>query len=192
MTFPRPRTILFVRLPGLLAQAAKTSRGDTNALSPLVVSEGRLVRDTCPLALAQGVRVGISVVQGRHLCPTLLAVPLEQVDASALRRRFLNTLADLSPVVELDGLDVAYVDMTGDLPRGLLEQVQDKLRLAQRADGMARRFSSLPLGGMSMVGEAIWNIDFRPRILTWHESCKVNRLSRLKLSGPNQRPRRPP
>lgn len=124
---------------------------DANTLCPLIVAESRLVRDTCPLALAQGVRVGISVVQGRHLCPTLLAVPLEQVDATALRRRFLNTLADHSPIVELDGLDVAYVDMTGDLPRGLLEHVQDKLRLAQRADGMSRRLSLPP-----RLQECLW------------------------------------
>ena len=130
MTSPHIRTILFARLPGLLAQSARGGRADASGLCPMIVSEGRLVRDACPLALVQGVSVGMSVVQARRLCPTLLAVPLEQVDASALRRRFLDALADLSPIVEPDGLDAAYVDMTGDLSGNLLERVQGKLRSA--------------------------------------------------------------
>ncbi len=130
MTSPHARTILFARLPGLLSQSARAGRADANGLCPLIVAEGRLVRDACPLALAQGVRVGISVVQARRLCPTLLAVPLEQVDATLLRRRFLDALADLSPVVEPDGLDAAYVDMTGDPSAGLPQQVKGKLRSA--------------------------------------------------------------
>ena len=129
-TPPKIKTILFLRLPGLLAQAAHTSRADANALCPLVVAEGRLVRDACPLALAQGVRVGMSVVQARHLCPTLLAVLLEQVDTTALRRHFLDALADLSPVVEPDGLDAAYADMTGDPSGCFLERMHGKLRSA--------------------------------------------------------------
>ena len=129
-TPPKIKTIVFVRLPGLLAQAARSGRADANALCSLVVAEGRVVRDACPLALVQGIRVSMSVVQARRLCPTLLAVPLEQVDATALRRRFLDALADLSPVVEPDGLDAAYVDMTGDPSESLPQQVQDKLRSA--------------------------------------------------------------
>lgn len=129
-TPPKIKTILFARLPGLLAQAARSGRTDANILCPLIVAEGRLVRDACPLAVAQGVCVGMSVVQARRLCPTLLAVPLEQVDASALQRRFLDVLADLSPVVEPEGLDAAYVDMTGDSSESLPQQVQDKLRSA--------------------------------------------------------------
>ncbi len=127
MTSLHARTILFVRLPGLLAQSART---DANGLCPLIVAEGRLVRDACSLALAQGVRVSMSIVQARRLCPTLLAVPLEQVDASALKRHFLDALIDLSPVVEPDGLDAAYVDMTGEPSEGLPQQVKGKLRSA--------------------------------------------------------------
>ena len=121
------RNILFVRLPGLLAQSARPRLTAANFLCPLVVAEGRLVRDACSLALAQGVHVGASVVQARRLCPTLLAVPLEQVDASILRRRFLDVLANLSPVVEPAGLDTAYVDFTGDPSGSFAERVKDKL-----------------------------------------------------------------
>lgn len=120
----RVKTILYCRLPGLLAQSARIGRSDANFLCPLIVSEGRLVRDACPLALAQGVRIGTGVVQARRMCPTLLAVPLEEVDASVLRRRFLDALVDLSPVVEPNGLDAAYVDMTG----GRVEAMAEKLR----------------------------------------------------------------
>ena len=182
MTSPRSRTILFVRLPGLLAQAAKTSRGDTNALSPLVVSEGRLVRDACLLALAQGVRVGMSVVQARRLCLTLMAVPLEQVDASALRRHFLNTLVNLSPVVEPDGLDAAYVDMTGDSSSGLLQKVQDELHSA---------FCPVPIVGLSIsrlaaracAESGVINLENASIDFLWPDDpAVIARMKRLGLS----------
>ena len=107
------RTILYVRLPGMLAEAAQSKRTDVNASGPVVISEGRLVRDACSVALSQGVVAGASVVQARRLCPTLLAVPLEAVDANAQKRKFLDVLADLSPIVEPEGLDSAYADLTG-------------------------------------------------------------------------------
>lgn len=105
-------TVMYCRLPGLLTQAARWKQG-TAVRGPRVVAEGRIVRDACSLALAAGVKIGASVVQARRLCPLLLAVPLEAVDARRETTQFLDTLADLSPAVEPDGPDAAYVDVTG-------------------------------------------------------------------------------
>ena len=121
------KVILYARLPGLIAQAARCQCSNTNILCPLVVSEGRLVRDACPMALTQGVRIGASVVQARRLCPTLIAITLEQVDASALRRRFLDALADLSPIVEPEGLDAAYADMAGSPLEAAIKSLRAQL-----------------------------------------------------------------
>ncbi len=71
----------------------------------------------------------------------LMAVPLEQVDASALRRRFLDVLADLSPIVEPDSLDAAYVDMANSS----LEAAINSLRAQLLAD-----FSLPPVIGIGL------------------------------------------
>ena len=110
---PVPRLVIFCRLPGLLALAAHQRQSPQQQISPIVISEGRIVRDACALALAQRISVGISVVQARRLCPTLLAVPLEAVDVRQKRAAFLDVLADMSPIIEPHGLDAAYVDLTG-------------------------------------------------------------------------------
>ncbi len=77
------KNILFCRLPGLLSLAARHARCASHALSPLIASEGRLVRDACPLSLRQGVRPGMTVVQARRLCPAVIAVPVEESDLAA-------------------------------------------------------------------------------------------------------------
>jgi len=135
------KTILYSRLPGLLALAAHPVRPETHGQTPLVVSEGRLVCDAYPMVLTQGVHIGATVVQARRLCPTLIAVPLEQVDVSASLRRLLDTLADLSPVVEPDGLDAAYVDLMGSP----LEATVESLRAQLLAD-----FSLSPMIGLGV------------------------------------------
>ncbi len=112
-------TVIYCRLPGLLAQAAR-GKHEITVRGPLVVAEGRIVRDACSLALAAGVKVGARVVQARRLCPLLLAVPLEAVDSRRETNWLLDMLADLSPIVEPDGPDAAYVDVTG-LDAGAIE-----------------------------------------------------------------------
>ena len=127
-TPPKIKTILFVRLPGLLAQSVHPGRTDTHTLYPLVVSESRLVRDACPLALAPRRSCR------RKRCPGSSPLP----DASGPCRwnrwipvsgggAFWDALADLSPVVEPDNLDTAYVDFTGDSSGSFAERVKDKL-----------------------------------------------------------------
>src|SRR5262249_23478273 len=83
------------------------------AASPLVVAAGTRVRDACPLAVSRGVRIGASIIQARRLCPVALVVPLEAIDHRPATREFLDRLAELSPIVEPDGPDAAYADVTG-------------------------------------------------------------------------------
>jgi hypothetical protein len=45
------------------------------------VADGRQVRDVCPSALACGIPPAESVTRARRLCPALLVVPLETIDA---------------------------------------------------------------------------------------------------------------
>ncbi len=94
------RLIIYCRLPGLLALSVRASRGEGETQSPLVVSEGRSVRDACSMAQSRGIQTGISVIQARRLCPALLVVPLETVNHQGQTNTFLDQLADLSPVVE--------------------------------------------------------------------------------------------
>ena len=109
----QPGQVLYCRVPGLLAGVARRVRSSQETPAPLAVSEGRLVRDACPLALARGVHVGASVIQARRLCPVLLVVPLESVDHQTESHAFLDTLADLSPVVEPVEPDTAFADLDG-------------------------------------------------------------------------------
>ena len=178
----RKKTILYCRLPGLLAQSARKGRNDANSLCPLIVSEGRLVRDACPLALAQGVRIGASVVQARRMCPTLLAVPLEQVDASVLRHRFLDALVDLSPVVEPDGLDAAYMDFTGDPTERFADRVQEKL-LASCGLSHILGLGASRLAAYACAGSDVTSLENASVDFLWPDDPAVPaRMKRLGLS----------
>jgi nucleotidyltransferase/DNA polymerase involved in DNA repair len=102
--------ICYFRQSGLLALAALQQREGDAAL-PVAVAEGKLVRDASPSALSAGVRPGESVTRARRLCPLLLVVPLEAIDARPLSRMLWNALAQLSPTVEPDGPDAAYLTL---------------------------------------------------------------------------------
>lgn len=174
--------MMYCRLPGLLAQAAR-GKHRTAIHGPLVVAEGRIVRDACSLALASGVKTGVSVVQARRLCPLLLAVPLEAVDAKRATSRFLDILADLSPVVEPDGPDAAYLDVAGldtkTVGKSLEVFIQSGFGLQpilgfgpSRLAARACAECSLPLGGLDDADVAwLWPED----------EAVVARLRRLGL-----------
>lgn len=103
--------IVFVRVPGLLAQAARNGRR-LPASVPVLVSEGRTIRDVCAGAARRGAKAGMPTVQARRLCPAGLVVPFEEIRAPPLSRRLLDLLADVSPVVEPVGLDSAFADVS--------------------------------------------------------------------------------
>ena len=173
------RSVLYCRAPGLLALAARQRQSPQQA-SPIVISEGRTVRDTCALALAQGVTVGASVVQARRLCPTLLAVPLETVDASARRRQFLDALADISPVVEPDGLDVAYVDMMGGSAEAAVVGLRARL-LATSSLPLVIGLGVSRLAARACAESGVKHLDAASVDWLWDDPAIVGRLQRLGL-----------
>ena len=77
---PAARRILFCRVPGLLALAARTGK-KMAAHAPVVVSEGKVVRDACLFSLGRGIYAGQGVSQAHRLCASLLIVPLDTLDA---------------------------------------------------------------------------------------------------------------
>lgn len=133
---PMPRSVIFCRVPGLLALAARQCQSPQQQASPIVISEGRVVRDACAGAKAQGVSVGMTVVQARRLCPTILAVPREVVDIRTVRCDFLDCLADLSPVVEPSGPDEAYVEIIGVEIENVAEALRKRILSAFSLSGV--------------------------------------------------------
>jgi DNA polymerase IV len=107
------KTILYCQVPGLFARAALLARGLEEKIVPLGVAEDRVIRDASPLAQRHGVRQGESILRARRLCPTLLVVPLGEVDARVLSSRLWDALADVAGVVEPQGPDAGFVRLYG-------------------------------------------------------------------------------
>ena len=105
----RSRRVVYCRLPGLLAHVASQSYCES---IPLLVADGKAVRDVSEVATAYGVRVGQSVMQARRFCPAVLVVPLAQVEYQFALRSLLDVLAEVSPVVEPLEPDGAYADLS--------------------------------------------------------------------------------
>jgi len=178
------RTILYLRLPGLIAQAARRLRPQA-ASAPFVVAEGRLVRDVCPLALGQGVRVGMSVVQARRLCPSLLSVPREELNAEVLSKQLWDALADLSPVVEPADADGGFADITGLTPevvqRGLERRIVAEFGLMPVIGMGVSRLAALACAQCSLPPERLSDASVA---WLWPEGGEavLGRLQRLSLA----------
>ena len=180
--------ICYVQQPGLLAQAAREGRKGgaslpvaVSASLPVAIAEGKLVRDASVQALQSGICVGESVTRARRLCPLLLVVPLEAVDARPLSRRLYNALARLSPTVEPDGPDAGYLALLpGEedllckrlarlfpgLPAPVFSIGPTKLAARARAESGVERLSDAPASSL------LWPAD--PKV--------VGKLLRLGLS----------
>ncbi len=123
--------VIYCRVPGLLAQAARRARPESEACCPLAVTEGRFVRAVCPLAAHAGIKPALSVVQARRLCPLLLTIPAEAVSHQSDTSAFLDILADFSPNVEPDGPDAAYAVLNAVAGgHSLAERVGESLGLS--------------------------------------------------------------
>lgn len=174
------KPVLFCRVPGLLARAARRARPASESQCPLAVTEGRFVRDLCPLALRAGVRLGWSVVQARRLCPLLLTIPLEAVSHQPDTSAFLDLLADVSPDVESDGPDAAYA---------VLHDVADFALLTRRIGEALGLPAVAGLGVSRLAARACAECGLPPPRLTdaaadwlWPEDRKVvDALRRLGL-----------
>ena len=172
--------VLFCRMPGLLAGAARAGRKIAES-APVAVSEGKLVRDACLFSLGRGIYAGQGVSQARRLCASLLVVPLEAVDPRPLATRALDVLADLSPVVEPCGLDAAYVDITGG---GI-----NLRRLEANMQALTEFCPLVGVGPSRLAARACAECELPPERLAdaavdwlWPEDAKVvGRLKRLGL-----------
>ena len=170
--------VCYVRQAGLLAQVGSEGRGGDVAL-PVAIAEGKLVRDASPSALGYGVRPGESVTHARRLCPLLLVVSFDAIDARPLSRMLWNALARLSPAVEPDGPDAAYLT--------LLDGEEAILR-----ERLASLFPELPLclfglGPTKLAARAVAESGNTLKLcpvssLLWPADPKVvNKLQRLGL-----------
>ncbi len=114
-----PPAILYVCVTGLLSHAARQQAAPRPTV-PVVVTAGRLVRDACALSRTHRITDGQLVTHARRLCPWLLAVPLEDIDArrieSLARRLLLGPLSDITPTIEPAGDDSAWADFSGCPP----------------------------------------------------------------------------
>lgn len=177
---PAARRILFCRVPGLLALAARAGR-KMAAHAPVVVSEGKVVRDACLFSLGRGIYAGQGISQARRLCASLLVVPLDALDAGPFTTEALEVLADLSPIVEPCGPDAAYVDLTGG--------TADLRRLEARMRALTEFCPLLGLGPSRLAARACAECELPPDRLAdasvdwlWPEDGKVvGRLRRLGL-----------
>ena len=174
------RRILFCRVPGLLALAARAGK-KMAAHAPVVVSEGKMVRDACLFSIGRGIYAGQGVSQARRLCAALLVVPLDTIDPRPFTTEALDVLADLSPTVEPCGPDAAYVDLTGG--------AADLRRLEARMRALTEFCPLLGLGPSRLAARACAECELPPDRLAeagvewlWPEDSKVvGRLKRLGL-----------
>ena len=76
-----------------------------------------------------GVKVGQALWEARRTCPGLIIVPPDYDKYLRFSRLFRSILSDYSPQVEPFGLDEAWIDVTGILPKyGSGEKVADEIR----------------------------------------------------------------
>ena len=177
---PAAQHILFCRVPGLLALAARAGR-KVPAHAPVVVSEGKAVRDACLFSLGRGIYAGQGISQARRLCSSLLVVPLDTLDPRPFTTEALDVLADLSPTVEPFGPDAAYVDLTGG--------AADLRCLEARMRALTEFCPLLGVGPSRLAARACAECELPPDRLAeagidwlWPEDGKVaGRLKRLGL-----------
>ena len=137
------KLVLYCRVPGLLAHAARQGRPTSGARCPLAVTEGRFIRSVCALAAHAGIKPAMSVIQARRLCPLLLTVAAEAVSHQAETSAFLDLLADHSPEVEPDGPDAAYV---------VLQDHSEARRLTLQINKTLQITKTLPLSLIAGMG----------------------------------------
>ena len=173
------KLVIYCRLPGLLAQAARRARPASDKCCPLAVTEGRFIRSVCPLAARVGIKPAISVIHARRLCPILLTVPVETVAHQPDTSAFLDILADLTPQVEPDGPDAAYA---------VLSSAKDEQSLIRRITEELKLPLIFGVGVSRLAARACAECCLPPECLPdaaadwlWPEDCKV--VAALKRLG---------
>ncbi|MES2465415.1 MAG: hypothetical protein V4671_33015 [Armatimonadota bacterium] len=189
-TNPSSGAVLFLRAPGLLARTARQQAAAPDTV-PVVITAGRQVRDTCPLSRSHGIESGLLVTHARRLCPWLLAIPQEDIDArrieSLARHLLLDPLADVTPTIEPAGDDSAWADLSGcppdparSLPSRLTEAISAELGIPPLIGIGPSRLAARALAECGLPPDRLHEADAARWL--WPEDPLVSaRLARLGL-----------
>lgn len=172
-------SILYIRLPGLLTLAATSAGSRDESLAPLAVADGKCVRDASALALRQGVQIGQSTIRARRLCPMLLIVPVEQIDARPLSHQLYDILAQLSPLVEPVAPDVAYLTIQAD------EEALVAQRVTETFSGLVPLLHAgvSKLVARTLAEAGVASFDLASSRFLWPEDAAItSKLERLGLN----------
>ena len=106
------------------------------AKKPVVVTHrsgrGEFVVSASPEAKLQGVRAGITSRRAGRYCPDGIFLPVDWKLYKEASRKVLDILSYYSPLLEPQGLDRAYMDVTGcyalfESPRAIAREVRQKV-----------------------------------------------------------------
>ena len=106
---------------------------------PLIIGgypfEPRPVYDASPEAMACGVKSGMPLRQAYALCPEAKFLPAEESRYEQAFERVANVLENFSPVVDVEALGCAYIDINGacseaDLCRDISRNISDETGLS--------------------------------------------------------------
>ncbi len=182
--------VLFLRAPGLLAYAARQKIAPPDTV-PVVVTDGRQVRDACALSYTHGIQAGQMLTHARRQCPWLLAVSLDEIDKHRIedltRRLLLDPLADVTPTIEPEGPDAAWADLQGcpaeiaaDLPTRFTDAITAELGVAPLIGIGTSRLAARALAECRLPPDQLHEADATRWL--WPEDPAVGaRLARLGL-----------
>ena len=112
-----PRAIIHVHIHALLASIEQRDFPELRG-QPVGVTHGVGTRpidallDCSHEARAAGVKVGMDLQQARRLCPNIIQQPARPQAYAAVSTLLMGVLAEISPDVEISGVDQAYIDVT--------------------------------------------------------------------------------
>ena len=111
-------------------------RNPETAGKPVIITHrsgnGEFVVSASPEARLQGVREGITSRRAGRYCPDGIFLPVDWKMYKEASRKVLDILSYYSPLLEPQGLDRAYMDVTGCLalfesPRSIAREVRQKV-----------------------------------------------------------------
>ena len=101
-----------------------------------------------------GIRSGMSGVEARRLCPTVVAVPPDFGLLVPLSREIMQTFRTFTPTVEVMSLDEAFLDVRGAArlfgrPEEIAEQVRRRIRADHGIDCSVGIAASVPVAKLA-------------------------------------------
>jgi DNA polymerase IV len=142
--------IACVLIQNLAVQLLLAERSDLRG-RPVVIGglpfETKPVSDASPEALAYGVRPGISIREAQALCPEAACFAPDEARYQQTFKAVADILEDFSPVIEVEKLGCAYIDITGVQREGHLASevilvISSRIGLSSRAGIASGKFFS--------------------------------------------------